>query len=67
MKTVLIESPRRGETFVSPEYAEGMGLMLQQEAPEGLVFGTGETHSVHEFVDEAFGYADGRLARLRRP
>ncbi len=42
----------------APEYAEGMWLMLQQEAPEDLVFGTGETHSVREFVEEAFGYVD---------
>jgi len=30
--------------------------MLQQEIPQDLVFGTGETHSVREFVEEAFGY-----------
>ena len=33
-----------------------MWLMLQQAAPCDLVFGTGETHSVREFVEEAFGY-----------
>jgi nucleoside-diphosphate-sugar epimerase len=32
--------------------------MLQQEAPCDLVFGTGETHSVAEFVEEAFGYVN---------
>jgi GDPmannose 4,6-dehydratase len=42
----------------APEYVEGMWLMLQQEAPEDLVFGTGETHSVKEFVEEAFGYVN---------
>ena len=40
----------------APEYVEGMWLMLQQEAPADLVFGTGQTHSVREFVEEAFGY-----------
>jgi GDPmannose 4,6-dehydratase len=40
----------------APEYVEGMWLMLQQEAPADLVFGTGHTHSVREFLDEAFGY-----------
>jgi GDPmannose 4,6-dehydratase len=40
----------------APEYVEGMWLMLQQEAPEDLVFGTGETHAVKEFVQEAFSY-----------
>jgi GDPmannose 4,6-dehydratase len=40
----------------APEYVEGMWLMLQHEAPGDLVFGTGESHSVREFVQEAFGY-----------
>jgi GDP-D-mannose dehydratase len=34
--------------------------MLQQDAPCDLVFGTGETHSVLEFVEEAFGKACDR-------
>ncbi len=42
----------------APEYVEGMWIMLQQEAPADLVFGTGETHSVKEFVEEAFGYVN---------
>src|SRR5919106_3122166 len=42
----------------APEYVEGMWRMLQQEAPQDLVFGTGETHSVQEFVEAAFGYVD---------
>ncbi len=42
----------------APEYVEGMWLMLQQEAPCDMVFGTGETHSVLEFVEEAFGYVN---------
>ncbi len=29
-------------------------MMLQQETPEDFVVGTGETHSVREFVDLAF-------------
>lgn len=41
----------------APEYVEGMWLMVQQEHPADLVFGTGESHSVREFVEEAFGYA----------
>jgi GDPmannose 4,6-dehydratase len=40
----------------APEYVEGMWLLLQQDNPQDLVFGTGETHSVREFVQEAFGY-----------
>ncbi|HTD47942.1 MAG TPA: GDP-mannose 4,6-dehydratase [bacterium] len=40
----------------APEYVEGMWLMLQQERPHDYVLGTGESHSVQEFVEEAFGY-----------
>ncbi len=42
----------------APEYVEGMWKLLQQEKPQDIVFGTGETHSVKEFVEEAFRYAD---------
>ena len=42
----------------APEYVEGMWLMLQQDQPTDLVFGTGESQSVAEFVEEAFGYVD---------
>jgi GDPmannose 4,6-dehydratase len=40
----------------APEYVEAMYLMLQQEEPEDFVIGTGESHSVREFVEEAFDY-----------
>jgi GDPmannose 4,6-dehydratase len=36
------------------EYVEAMWLMLQQETPDDYVVATGETHSVQEFLDEAF-------------
>ena len=41
----------------APEYVETMWLMLQQEEPDDYVIGTGESHSVREFVEEAFDYA----------
>jgi GDPmannose 4,6-dehydratase len=41
----------------SPEYVEAMWLMLQQDAPDDYVIATGETHSVREFVAEAFSLA----------
>jgi GDPmannose 4,6-dehydratase len=41
----------------SPEYVMFMWKMLQNETPEDFVIGTGETHSVREFVDESFSYA----------
>ena len=37
------------------EYVEAMWLMLQQPAPDDYVVATGETHSVREFVEMAFG------------
>lgn len=39
------------------EYVEAMWLMLQQPEPGDYVIATGETHTVREFVEEAFGYA----------
>ena len=41
----------------APEYVECMWQMLQNEVPEDFVLGTGEAHSVSEFVEEAFSYA----------
>ena len=38
----------------APEYVEAMWLMLQQPAPDDYVIGTGESHSVGEFVEVAF-------------
>ena len=41
----------------APEYVEAMWMMLQREIAEDFVIGTGESHSIREFLDEAFGYA----------
>jgi len=41
----------------APEYVEAMHLMLQQPQAEDFVIGTGETHSVEEFVELTFEYA----------
>lgn len=41
----------------APEYVESMWRILQHEKAEDFVIGTGETHSVKEFLDEAFSYA----------
>jgi GDPmannose 4,6-dehydratase len=35
-----------------------MWKMLQTEEPDDFVVGTGEAHSVREFLDEAFGYVN---------
>ena len=41
----------------APEYVECMWRILQQDEPGDFVIGTGETHSVREFLHEAFAYA----------
>ena len=38
----------------APEYTEAMWMILQQKEPQDFVIATGETHTVREFVEEAF-------------
>jgi len=40
------------------DYVDAMWRMLQQSEPADFVIGTGETHSVREFVELAFSYLD---------
>jgi GDPmannose 4,6-dehydratase len=40
------------------DYVRAMWLMLQHDRPEDFVVATGETHSVEEFLDLAFGCVD---------
>ena len=40
------------------DYVEAMWMMLQHDRPDDYVIATGETHSVREFLDEAFGHLD---------
>ena len=40
----------------APEYVEAMYMMVQQDQPDDYVIATGETHTVKEFVEEAFGH-----------
>jgi len=40
------------------DYVEAMWLMMQADAPDDYVIATGETHSVREFLDLAFGRLD---------
>jgi GDPmannose 4,6-dehydratase len=39
------------------DYMEGAWQMLQQDEPDDYVLATGESHSVQEFLEEAFTYA----------
>lgn len=38
----------------APEYCEAMYLMLQYKEPEDFVIGTGESHSIEQFIEAAF-------------
>ena len=40
------------------DYVKAMWSMLQQEQPDDFVIATGETHSVREFLEIAFGYVN---------
>ncbi len=51
-----IESKR--DWGFAPDYIEVMWKMLQQESPDDFVIGTGESHSVKEFLELAFKYLD---------
>ncbi|MBW1752287.1 MAG: GDP-mannose 4,6-dehydratase, partial [Deltaproteobacteria bacterium] len=42
----------------APDYVKAMWLMLQQDDPQDFVIATGQSHSVREFLEEAFSYAD---------
>jgi GDPmannose 4,6-dehydratase len=42
----------------APEYVEAMWRLLQQTDPGDYVVGTGENHTVQEFLEEAFGYVN---------
>ncbi len=37
------------------DYVEGMWKMMQQDLPDDFVLGTGESHTVREFLEAAFG------------
>ncbi len=45
----------------APDYVRLMWLMLQQDEPDDYVAATGESHSVREFAERAFGLLGHRL------
>lgn len=45
----------------APDYVRAMWLMLQNDQPKNYVVGTGETHSVRDFVNAAFAAIDIKL------
>ena len=42
----------------APDYVAAMWKLLQHDKPGDFVIGTGEAHSVREFLDESFGYVN---------
>ena len=46
----------RREWGFTGDFVEAMRLMLQQDEPKDFVIGTGETHTVQEFVEAAFDH-----------
>ena len=51
---VLGNLDTRRDWGYAPEYVEAMWRMLQQETADDYVIASGETHTVREFVEEAF-------------
>ena len=56
-KVYLGNLDARRDWGYAPEYVEAMWTVLQQDEPDDFVIGTGESHSVRELLEEAFGYA----------
>jgi len=53
---VLGNLDARRDWGYAKDYVEAMWLMLQQQEADDFVIATGETHSVKEFLTEAFGH-----------
>jgi GDPmannose 4,6-dehydratase len=51
---VLGNTDAKRDWGYAPDYVEAMWMMLQLNSPEDFVIGTGETHSVQEFLEAAF-------------
>jgi len=57
-KIVLGNLNAKRDWGYAPEFVEAIWLMLQQPQPEDFVIATGETHTIREFVEEAFRVVD---------
>ena len=53
-KLLLGNLDARRDWGYAPEYVEGMWKMLQVNEPDDFVLATNQTHSIREFVEEAF-------------
>jgi GDPmannose 4,6-dehydratase len=45
----------------APDYVRAMWQMLQQDKPDDYVIATGETHTIREFAEKAFGLLDMKI------
>ncbi|MCL1471421.1 GDP-mannose 4,6-dehydratase [Argonema antarcticum] len=57
-KTYLGNLDSKRDWGYAKDYVRAMWLMLQQEQPDDYVIATGETYSIREFLDLAFGYVN---------
>jgi GDPmannose 4,6-dehydratase len=57
-KLYLGNMEARRDWGYAPDYVRAMWMMLQQDVADDYVVGTGEAHTVREFVDLAFACAD---------
>lgn len=55
---VLGNTDAKRDWGYAPDYVAAMWLMLQQSKPNDYVIGTGTTHTVQDFIDEAFATTD---------
>ena len=53
-KLVLGNLNSKRDWGYAPEFVEAMWRMLQQEHPDDYVVATGETHTIREFIENAF-------------
>lgn len=56
-KVYLGNLDARRDWGYAPEYVKAMWMMLNQDSPDDYVIATGESHSVREFAELAFGAA----------
>jgi GDPmannose 4,6-dehydratase len=55
-KVVMGNLGARRDWGYSPEYVEGMWLILQQDEPSDYLLATGETHTIKELLEATFSY-----------
>jgi GDPmannose 4,6-dehydratase len=60
-KLILGNLDAKRDWGYSPDYVKAMWLILQQEKPDDFVIGTGETHTIREFLEESAKYLDMKI------